>query len=147
MAIRTIVHFEIPAANVERLSRFYHACFGWKFKRVRTPGFDYWLITTGPLGKSLGGGMYPRSGPEDRPRNFVAVDRIDPAIRKFTAAGGTQLVGKMEVPGMGRSFIGADPEGNVIALWEPAMTVPSRPRGSVRRRPTGGRRKALRGRR
>jgi len=92
------------------------------------PGMEYWLITTGPRGKSIGGGMYPKMGPDDRPRNFVNVEDIDSAIRAFTAAGGSQVVGKMEVPGMGFSFIGADPEGNVIALWEPKMPSPARPR-------------------
>jgi len=27
----TIVHFEIPAENVEKLSKFYQELFGWKF--------------------------------------------------------------------------------------------------------------------
>jgi uncharacterized protein len=128
MVVRTIVHFEIPANDTERLSRFYSEVFGWKFEKAPMPGMEYWLITTGPRGKSIGGGMYPKMGPDDRPRNFVNVEDIDSAIRAFTAAGGSQVVGKMEVPGMGFSFIGADPEGNVIALWEPKMPSPARPR-------------------
>ncbi|HTT44656.1 MAG TPA: VOC family protein [Thermoplasmata archaeon] len=128
MVVQTIVHFEIPANDAEKLSRFYSKVFGWKFEKAPMPGMEYWLITTGPRGKSIGGGMYPKMGPEDRPRNFVNVEDIDSAIRAFTAAGGSQVVGKMEVPGMGFSFIGADPEGNVIALWEPKMASPARPR-------------------
>lgn len=134
MVVRTVVHFEIPANDVERLSRFYHACFGWKFRKAGMPGFDYWIISTGPRGKSVGGGMYRKQGPSDRPRNYIWVDRIDPAIRTFTSAGGTQVVGKTRVPGMGWSFIGEDPEGNIIALWEPEMARPTRRRGSAGRR-------------
>ena len=135
MVVRTIVHFEIAATDADRLARFYSQVFGWKFEKAGMPGMDYWLISTGPRGKSIGGGMYRKTGPDDRPRNYILVEKIDEAIRTFRAAGGTVVVGKMEVPGMGFSFIGADPEGNHIALWEPKM--PARPshRTRARRRP------------
>ena len=133
MVVKTIVHFEIPANDAERLSRFYTDVFGWKFEKAPVPGLEYWLITTGPQGKSVGGGMYRRAGPEDRPRNFVNVEEIDSAIRTFLSAGGTQVVPKMEVPGMGWSFIGADPEGNVIALWQANMSARSSPPARPRR--------------
>jgi uncharacterized protein len=131
MATRTIVHFEIPANDVARLRDFYADCFGWTFEDSKVPGMEYWRISTGPEGKSVGGGMYKRMGPDDRPRNFIGVDAIDEAIARFKAAGGSQIVEKMEVPGMGWSFIGADPEGNVIALWE-AKAMP-RPRPARRK--------------
>jgi uncharacterized protein len=138
MVVRTIVHFEIPANDVERLARFYRECLGWQFRKVELPGLDYWLIATGPPGKSVGGGMYRKMSPDERPRNFVAVEAIDPAIRAFLDAGGTQVVGKMEVPGQGWSFVGADPEGNVLALWEPLM--PARRSPAARRKPARSRR-------
>jgi len=133
MTARTIVHFEIPATDVKRLSTFYAKVFGWKFQRTGTPGIDYWIISTGPAGKSVSGGMYQRLSAEDRPRNFVGVPKIDPAIAAFKRAGGTEVVGKLEVPGMGWSFIGSDPEGNLIALWEPGRMTPVRQRKARRR--------------
>jgi uncharacterized protein len=143
MVVKTVVHFEIPANDAERLSRFYSECFGWKFEKVPIPGMEYWLITTGPRGKSVSGGMYKKMGENDRPRNFIGVDKIDPAIEKFKAAGGAEIVGKQEVPGQGWSFIGTDPEGNVLALWEQLATSrPARRRGA-----RGTKRKATRGRR
>lgn len=135
MVARTIVHFEIPAEDVAKLSRFYHKVFGWKFTKATVPGLDYWRITTGPEGRSVSGGMYRKTGPNERPRNYVWVERIDAAIAAFKSAGGTEVTGKMEVPGMGHSFIGEDPEGNLIALWEPAMArPPRRPRRASKRR-------------
>jgi uncharacterized protein len=130
MANRTIVHFEIPANDVARMRDFYERSFGWSFRDSGMPGMEYWLITTGPTGKSVGGGLYKKMNPEDRPRNFVGVEEIDEAIERFKAAGGSQVVEKMEVPGQGWSFIGADPEGNLIALWEQT----ERPRPARRRR-------------
>ena len=123
MVIKTVVHFEIPANDTERLKNFYAECFGWKFENANMPGMEYWLISTGPRGKSVGGGMFKRMGSSDAPRNYINVDNIDSAIETFKRAGGTELVSKQEVPKMGWSYIGADPEGNAIALWQTMVPV------------------------
>ncbi len=125
MVVRTIVHFEIPAGDVDRLSRFYQDVFGWKFERTPIPGMEYWLISTGPQGESVTGGMYPKMRPDDRPRNYVLVEAIDAAIEQFKSAGGHEVVGKREVPNMGWSFIGTDPEGNLVAMFEARMPPPA----------------------
>jgi uncharacterized protein len=127
MVTRTIVHFEIPAGDPSTLSKFYADAFGWKFEKATTPGMDYWLIATGPRGKSVGGGMYKKTGPQDGPKNYIGVEDIDEAIETFEKAGGRMLVEKMEVPGQSWSYIGMDPEGNAIALWQQTMP-PRRPR-------------------
>ena len=120
MTHNTIVHFEIPAKNIERLKEFYSNCFNWKFEMASVPGIEYWLIQTGSIGETIGGGMYKKTGENDLPRNFISVDDIDAGIEKFKKAGGSEVVGKQEIPGEGWSFIGKDPEGNPIALFEPA---------------------------
>lgn len=133
MVVKTVVHFEIPAWDGEKLTAFYEQVFGWKIqKNTMSGGMEYWLISTGPQGKSVGGGIYKKTGPEERPRNFILVDQIDPAIKKFKSAGGTEVVSKRRVPDMGWSFIGADPEGNLIGLFEATMPRP-RSRGSAAR--------------
>ena len=83
--------------------------------------------------------MYKKAGPADRPRNYINVDDIDAAIVTFKANGGTELVGKQEVPAMGWSFIGADPEGNAIALWE---AMPMRARHVAKRKARRAKRRA-----
>lgn len=80
---------------------------------------EYWLIQTGPPGETIGGGMYKKMDDDDFPRNFIRVDNIDAGIEKFKNAGGSEVIGKQEIPGEGWSFIGKDPEGNPIALFEP----------------------------
>jgi len=39
----TVMHFEIPADNVERGKSFYSKLFDWEIKEI--PGMDYWMIT------------------------------------------------------------------------------------------------------
>jgi len=121
MVTKTVTHFEIPANDVERLSKFYSDVFGWKFEKMPMGGMDYWMITTGPArgrNRGVGGGMYKKQMEIEMPRNYIAVDKIDKAIETFIAAGGKMLVEKQEVPGMGWSFIGVDPEGNSVGLFE-----------------------------
>lgn len=126
MVVKTIVHFEIPANDVERLSKFYSDVFGWKFAKEQMQDIDYWMINTGPRGKAVFGGMYKRTGAGDLPRNYIAVDKIDQAIETFKNAGGREVVAKAEIPKIGWSFIGADPEGNLIALFQTAPPPPKK---------------------
>ena len=119
MVVKTVVHFEIPANDVERLSKFYQDVFGWKFKKTPMPDFDYWVISTGPEGKSVGGGMYKKMGAQDGPRNWIQVEKLDSAIATFKKFGGKEMMGKQEVPNIGFTFLGTDLEGNMIGLFEP----------------------------
>lgn len=41
----TIVHFEIPADDVERARKFYSTLFGWKIEKPEGE-MDYWMIST-----------------------------------------------------------------------------------------------------
>jgi uncharacterized protein len=131
MAVKTVVHFEIPADDVEKLSKFYKDVFGWKFQKAPMPEFEYWLIETGPQSKSVPGGMYKKMAPKDGPRNFIGVEDIDSVIAAFGKAGGKTRMGKQEIPGVGFTFIGIDPEGNVIGLHQPTAA----------RRPASGKKK------
>jgi predicted enzyme related to lactoylglutathione lyase len=119
---RQIVHFEIPAADAEKMSRFYSEVFDWKFEKQSMPGMDYWMIeTTGRGPEDLGGGMYPKQGGHEHPRFYVGVDDIDLHTERFRQAGGVIIVEKQEIPGYGWSVLGTDPEGNVVGLFQPAQ--------------------------
>ena len=52
----TIVHFDVPAENIDRAKKFYAELLGWKFESF--PAMEYNLITT----TNLEG--YPVSGEE-----------------------------------------------------------------------------------
>jgi predicted enzyme related to lactoylglutathione lyase len=116
VVFKTVVHFEIPAGDVEKLSKFYTDSFGWKFKKMPMGDFEYWMISTGPEGKTVSGGMYKKMGTEG-PKNYIAVEEIDSAIATFEKAGGKEVMGKQRT-GQGWTFLGADPEGNVIGIFQ-----------------------------
>ncbi len=57
----SIVHFEIPADDIQRAKTFYSDLFGWRMESM--PGMDYTMIDT--FG-APGGGMMKRMHPEQQ---------------------------------------------------------------------------------
>lgn len=111
--IHSIVHFEIPANDVERAKKFYQQLFGWEFQ---APMEGYHLIQTGEGG--VGGGMMQRPVPEQRITMYVGVESIDEYLAKAQSLGGTIIMPKTAVPTMGYFAHFLDTEGNTLALWE-----------------------------
>jgi uncharacterized protein len=119
----TIVHFEIPADDVERSRKFYSDLFGWKIEKWSGStdiGMDYWTInTTDEKGnKALGGGMMKRQGPQQPIINHIDVKSVDEYSSKVQRLGGKVHVPKTAVPGMGYFAICLDTENNAFGIWE-----------------------------
>ena len=93
----TIVHFEIPADNVEALAKFYTDLLGWKIEEMEGFG-DYWGITTSTAEGALGGGMMKRMVPQQGPLNYVLVESVADYLAKAASLGAMVVVDKMEVP-------------------------------------------------
>ena len=111
----TIVHFEIPADNVERAKSFYSKLFGWEIKEI--PGMDYWIITTTGE-KSLGGGMMKRQNPGQPIINYVDVPSVDQYAAEIEKLGGKIIFPKTAIPEMGYFAICLDTEKNTFGIWE-----------------------------
>jgi uncharacterized protein len=121
-----VVHFEIPFDEGDRARRFYAEAFGWQLQGM--PGMGYTLVTTGPSGDEgptepgfVNGGMMSREdSPSPAPILVVDVDSIDDTLARVGDLGGRTLRGREPVGAMGFAAYLADPEGNVIGLWETA---------------------------
>jgi hypothetical protein len=114
----TIVHFDVPADNIERAKKFYSELLGWKFESF--PEMQYNLITTTNVDGTpgIGGGMGKRMDPSQRIMNYFGVKSIDAAMNQVRSLGGSILMGKMAVPKMGYLANCVDTEGNLFGLWE-----------------------------
>lgn len=113
-----VVHFEIPADDPARAVRFYEKVFGWKFQKWEGP-MEYWLVQTGPESKpGIDGGLMRRQQPGASIVNVVDVASVDKTVAKVESAGGTIIVPKMAVPGIGWAAYFQDPENNVFGLME-----------------------------
>jgi predicted enzyme related to lactoylglutathione lyase len=130
---RTIVHFEIPANNPEKLSQFYKSLFGWKFEKMSMgEQGDYWMIETragtaqnmekAQNTAGTNGGMMKKMDPSQRPLNYVLVESVDDFSKKIQTLGGKIIVPKTPIPNMGAFAVGLDPEGNAFGVFESSDT-------------------------
>ena len=125
---RTIVHFEIPANNPEKLSEFYKNLFGWKIEKMSMGDMDYWMIETragtaqnmekAQTTAGTNGGMMKKMDAGQRPLNYVMVESVDDFSKKIQSLGGKIIVSKTPIPNMGAFAVGLDPEGNPIGIFE-----------------------------
>jgi uncharacterized protein len=121
-----VVHFEIPADDLERAGAFYRDAFGWDISDVQ--GMDYAMLGTtpsseqgGPLDAgAINGGMLRRDEVIRGPVVTIDVDDIDQALQKIGELGGTTVLPKAEVMGMGYTAYFTDSEGNLMGLWQDA---------------------------
>ena len=128
----TIVHFEIPADDVERAKKFYNDLFGWKMEKwpgtddgkessSSTSNMEYWIIsTTDDKGNKadISGGMMKRQEQHQHITNFIDVNSVDEYSSRIEKLGGKVVVSKMAVPGMGYFAVYHDTENNSFGIWE-----------------------------
>ena len=115
----TLVHFEIPAKDPEKVAKFYTQLFGWKFQKMQSPT-DYWLISLKDAKEhDTIGGLIPRENPKEQYRNYFMVRSVDETLKNATSLGAKVVSGKQEIPNMGFMAILEDPDGNVFALFQP----------------------------
>jgi predicted enzyme related to lactoylglutathione lyase len=113
-----IVHFEIPADDVQRARKFYEEAFGWK---ITDPwNMNYFLVETRADGEvGINGGLMPRQNPGQPFMNYISVTDIDEACKKVENAGGTVVLPKREIaPGMGWIAAFKDTEGNILGFHQ-----------------------------
>jgi uncharacterized protein len=127
--IPTIVHFEIPADDVERARKFYSTLFGWKIEKIEVKKdgatMDYWMISTSTKREDsseksshLEGGLIKRQHPQQPNLNYISVSSIDDYSNKVKELGGKVLLPKTEITGYGFFTVCIDTENNAFALWE-----------------------------
>jgi hypothetical protein len=109
----TIVHFEIPANDSEKLKKFYSGVFGWKIEKgseEMSGPMEYWLLGTVPVDKrmrplrsGINGGLYRKTKEtrEMKPVMYISVESADDYIEKIKKLGGKVIVPKQEVPQVG----------------------------------------------
>jgi predicted enzyme related to lactoylglutathione lyase len=121
--VSRVVHFEIPADNPERATKFYNKVFGWKIKKWEG-GMDYWLVNTGDdSAPGIHGAIMQRSEMASTVVNSIDVPSVDDFIKKVTKNGGKVITPKTPIPGVGYFAYCKDTEGNMFGILQPDMSV------------------------
>src|SRR5262249_58514015 len=108
--MNSVVHFEMPYDNRERLAKFYESAFGWQMQKMGEEMGNYVLATTTPTDESgpkrpgaINGGFFPKKPdwPMQYPSVVIAVDDVKQAVKKVASAGGTGLGEPKGIPRVG----------------------------------------------
>jgi uncharacterized protein len=110
------IHFEIHAPDPAKAIAFYEKAFGWKFSKWNGPT-EYWLVDTGS-GTGINGGLMRSRDGQSRTVNTVDVADVDESAKVVQAAGGSIVVPKMAIPGVGYLVYLADPGGNLLGMMQ-----------------------------
>lgn len=115
----TIVHFDLPADDLERAKKFYENLFDWKFNKVPMPTPFYLIETKDHEGnQGVRGGMGKRMLPGQTISNYIDVPSVDEYLAKVKKLGGNIIMPKTAVSGWGYQAICVDTENNKFGLWE-----------------------------
>ncbi|KAA2243566.1 VOC family protein [Chitinophaga agrisoli] len=126
--MQKVVHFEIPADDIERARKFYSDIFGWRiqdwplqdgsvYTGARTVEVDETTFIPKEPG-AINGAIVKRDEVVKTPQVTVNVPSIDEYAEKVKAAGGQVLKPKQEIEGTGYYAYVTDSEGNLLGLWE-----------------------------
>ncbi len=122
-----VVHFEVPADDMARASKFYADVFGWH--NIPMPQMNYTMAHSGPTDDTNGmpqaagfinGGIMQRKDIKS-PTIVLDVPNVDAAVEKAVVAGSKVIRPKVKVGDMGYVAYVTDSEGNTIGVWE---TIP-----------------------
>lgn len=124
------VWYELMTSDTKAAEIFYGKVLGWTGTDPGVPGMSYTIFNIG--GVPAGGMMaVPQPGMPSAWLGYVAVDDTDLSAAKAAKDGGAIHHGPMDIPGVGRFALIADPQGAVFAMIklipQPDMPPPPPP--------------------
>jgi len=118
-----VAHFAINADDVARAKKFYERVFGWTISAWGPPGF-YQIATAGakeqpgPLGALQQRRDLVPGSPTVGYECTIGVESIDATAKAVAAAGGTTIMDKAVIVGVGTLMFFRDTEGNVFGAMQ-----------------------------
>lgn len=113
------IWYELLTQDADAAADFYGQVVGWTSSPAGQPGMDYRFLSSGDgsdMADGVGGFMAITPAMADhgaRPAwiGYLAVDDVDASVAAITAAGGAALMPAMDLDGVGRMAMVADPTG------------------------------------
>jgi len=127
--MNSVIHFEMPAEDKKRMSKFYNKAFGWQTQQLGPEMNEYVVVTTSETDEkgrpkkpgTINGGFYQKSADlkYQYPSLVIGVEDIRESVQKVKAAGGTISGEIMQIPGVGQFVSFIDTEGNHLSMLQP----------------------------
>jgi len=126
----SVVHFEMPYEDKNRMAGCYAKAFGWKPRMLGPEMGEYVVVTTCETDEkgrpknpgAINGGLYKKpSDPQGQhPSVVIAVTDLQDALKRVKQAGGRVLGEPMDIPGVGLYAGFLDTEGNRVSVLQPS---------------------------
>ena len=125
-----VTHFEMPAKDKKRASKFYSTVFGWQMQQLGPEMGDYMTASTTETDPktrmvktpgAINGGFYsPTDDPLSKaPSVVISVKDVKASMKAVEKAGGKILRQPDEIPGVGTWVSFQDTEGNRVSMLQP----------------------------
>lgn len=117
---------ELMVHDVAGARAFYGALLGWKAEEMPMPSGPYTIFSK--EGAGVGGCMAIPQSPDGNPvcppnwLVYVGVADVDATAQKAVSLGGKVEAPPMDIPGVGRFAVLADPGGATFAIFRPSRT-------------------------
>ncbi|MHB1138436.1 MAG: VOC family protein [Microthrixaceae bacterium] len=109
---------DVGVPDLEQGLAFYTGLFGWDVERSEQPDMPYAQFLL--RGKRVAGiGPQEHTGAPPFWTVYVSVEDADASLDAIAAAGGTVVVGGMDIMDSGRMGVAQDPNGTFISVWQP----------------------------
>ncbi len=113
----SIAWVQLNASKPDDAKPFYTGLFDWQSHDSAMAdggGYTTWLSGPEPRGGMMA--MPPGAGAPSHWLVYFAVDDVDAAVQRSRELGGAEYVKPMDIPGMGRFAVLADPQGAAFAV-------------------------------
>lgn len=117
------VWHDIVTPDVKRSRRFYAGLFGWRYQDLQMGPDSYPMILgpAGPLGGLMSTAQLGLPDTDGHVMAFLSVPDVDGAATAAKCCGGQVLSPAVEVPGVGRLAVLADPGGATFTVIHSAV--------------------------
>lgn len=114
MAGPAIVHIEFKSSDFARTSDFYAKLFDWRTEQNASGRYMKLDSGDGPSAGWVRADLVQAAGPV----TYLLVDDLAAKLEAVEEAGGRVLAANLPFAGGGEIGLFADPDGNVIGLWQ-----------------------------
>ena len=119
---------DLAAGDSVLAQRFYARAFGWSFRDQPVLGghFTRCQVDDRDVGSIYQLTLAQRAhGVPSHWTPYIAVDRLDAALRRVSAHGGRSVVAPFDVPGIARIALIEDAVGALVGLWQSVCASPA----------------------
>ena len=109
-----VVHLEVTGQDGQKLQAFFSDVFGWQLDANNEQNYG-----VGMVNDTVGVGVGPAQEGQGAAVFYMAVDDVDGTLAKAESAGGSRIMGPMEVPNGPTIGLFADPEGHMVGVFQP----------------------------